>query len=277
MRYLKNNTRTIETFVGNLPKELIGGDAVGDNEIKGTFLPNNVKDVSLSPDGLKAFYLFESGDNMIGTILTISNNKKAQIFDSAFTEWLSLWPNKNIITLTTKPSAQIPGYMYTIDANGRNMTKILSDINGLTTLESPNGKLILFGDNNLRLNIYHTDTRNSDTLGLKSLPEKCVWSNSSDIIYCAVPKSITLNEYPDVWYQGEVSFNDQIWKIDIETGNATLLINPSDIAGGPASPNRGESQGGEEVDGIKLAVDENENYLFFVNKKDNFLWELELK
>ena len=33
----------------------------------------------------------------------------------------------------------------------------------------------------------------------------------------------------------------------------------------------------EEIDGIKPALDESEDYLFFVNKKDSFLWELELK
>ena len=35
--------------------------------------------------------------------------------------------------------------------------------------------------------------------------------------------------------------------------------------------------GGEEIDGIKLATDEGENYLFFVNKKDSYLWEFNLK
>jgi hypothetical protein len=34
---------------------------------------------------------------------------------------------------------------------------------------------------------------------------------------------------------------------------------------------------GEEIDGIKLALDADENYLFFVNKKDSFLWEYSLK
>ena len=33
----------------------------------------------------------------------------------------------------------------------------------------------------------------------------------------------------------------------------------------------------EKLDGIKLALDAGENYLFFVNKKDSFLWELNLK
>lgn len=265
MRYLKTDGRTIETFVGALPKELLGGDTTGENEIKGSFLPNNVKDISVSSDGSKIFYLFESGENMIGAILNLSNNKKIQIFDSPFTEWLSQLPNNNTITLSTKPSARIPGYMYSMDGAGKNLIKVLGDINGLTALMSPNGKLVLYGNSNLSINVYHTDTRNSDVLGIKTLPEKCVWGKISDTIYCAVPKSVTPGEYPDTWYQGEVSFSDQLWKVDLKTGNATLILDPATITGG------------REIDAIKLSLDEGENYLFFVNKKDSFLWKFELK
>jgi len=155
--------------------------------------------------------------------------------------------------------------MYSMDGSGKNLTKILGGVNGLTTKGSPNGKLVLFSDSNLSLRVYHTDTRNSDTLSLRTLPEKCVWGKASDAIYCAVPKSISSGAYPDSWYQGEVSFSDQFWKIDLKTGNATLIIDPMSVSGG------------EEVDGTKLALDESENYLFFVNKKDSFLWELDLK
>jgi hypothetical protein len=273
MRYLKDDGRTIETFIGNLPKELLGEDTTKSNEIKGSFLPNNIKDISVSPNNLGIFYLFtntnNTDENIIGTTLNLPNNKKIQIFDSPFVEWLSSWPNNNTITLTTKPSASIPGYMYSMDASGKNLTKVLGDINGLTTLESPNGKLILFSNTdsvyNLTLNIYHTDTRNSNLLSLKTLPEKCVWNKTNDFIYCAVPKLAPIGEYPDTWYQGEVSFNDQIWKIEVKTGNTTLILDPS------------ASAGGEEIDGIKLALDTNEDNLFFINKKDFFLWKLALK
>ena len=50
MRYLKTDNRTIETFVGALPKEFLGSDSVGTNEIKGSFLPENISDISVSPD-----------------------------------------------------------------------------------------------------------------------------------------------------------------------------------------------------------------------------------
>jgi hypothetical protein len=269
MRYLKADDRTIETFVGNLPREVLGADTTGTNEVKGSFLPNNIKDISLSPDTSKIFYLFNSGDMMVGTILNFLNNRKTQIFDSPFTEWSSSWPNNNIITLSTKPSANVPGYMYTMDSAGKNLSRVLSQINGLTDLMSPNGKLVIYNGNNsssnLPLNVYNKDTRNSFLLGVRTLPEKCVWGRIGDSVYCAVPKSVSPGQYPDTWYQGEVSFSDQLWKIDAVTGNATLLADPATISGG------------EEIDGIKLALDEGENYLFFVNKKDSFLWKLDLK
>ncbi len=268
MRYLKADDKTIETFVGTLPKELLGADTIENNEIKGLFLPENISEVSMAPDDLKILYFFNIGDGVTGITANLRDNKKTQVFESAFTEWLASWPNTKMITLTTKPSANVPGYLYAFDPNKKELNEILGDINGLTTLTSPSGKLILYGNNNLALNIFHTDTKDSNPLGIKTLPEKCIWSKENKInafIYCAVPKIIDPAEYPDAWYQGEVSFSDEIWKIDVEKGNATIIADPVSL------------EGGQEVDGIKLALDENENYLFFVNKKDSYLWELVLK
>lgn len=264
MRYLKENGKTIETFVGNLPKEVLGEEPKENNDVRGFFLPEDVQDMSLSTDATSLLYLFNVGDSAIGTTLELATNKKVQIFESAFTEWLSSYPNLTTINLTTKPTFSIPGYMYTVDPN-KNLTKVLGDINGLTTLTSPNNKLVLYADNNLILSLYHTDTKTSELLGVRTMPEKCVWSKASDAVYCAVPKSTTLGQYPDVWYQGEVSFSDQIWKVDTTTGSATSIIDPATV------------KGGEEIDGIKLMLDNSENYLFFVNKKDSFLWKLDLK
>ena len=289
MRYLKTDPRqgeagnqTIETFVGTLPKEYLGADSIGTSEITGSFLPENISDISVSPDALKIFYLFDIGDSVVGVTFTLQTNTKVQVFDSPFTEWLSFWPNNKMITLTTKPSANVPGFMYAINLDrkpastsaslGGDFNKILSGINGLTTLTSPDGKKVLYGDNNLSLSIFTIETRNSNLLGVKTLPEKCVWGGMSDVIYCSVPKFIDRANYPDSWYQGEVSFSDEIWKIDIVSGNTTMISDPVSISG-PASP----SQGGEGVDSIKLNLDESQNFLFFVNKKDSYFWELELK
>ncbi len=268
MRYLKTDGKTIETFVGSLPKEHLGADSSEMNEVKGSLLPDDIKGVSLSPNTQNLLYLFKSGDNTtIGTTLNFSTGSKNQVFDSSFSEWLPEWPNSSIITLTTKPSAVVVGHIYGLNLNSssKNLNRILGEINGLTTQTSPDGKLILYGNNTLSLSVFNTETKTIGSIGVRTLPEKCVWGKMSDVLYCAVPKTVDAGSYPDTWYQGEVSFEDQIWKIDVATGNTSMVLDPITI------------EGGEDVDGIKLAIDEGEDYLFFVNKKDSFLWGLSLR
>ena len=265
MRYLKTDDRTISTFVGSIPKENLGEDSSGDKEITGTFLPENISDLSLSPDGSKIFYLFNVGEDTVGVTAGMLGDKKTQVFDSPFTEWLTWWPSAKMITLTTKPSYSVPGYMYAIDPDKKDLNQILGNINGLTTLASPNGELVLWGDNSLSLNIYERSTGSRNLLGVKTLPEKCVWGRASDFIYCSVPKFPDSSSYPDIWYRGEVSFLDEIWKIDVKTNSTSIISSLSSI------------NGPEDMDNIKLALDEGENYLLFVNKKDSYLWELYLK
>jgi hypothetical protein len=263
MRYLQENN-IIETFVRTLPKQILGGDIVEDNSTPGSFLPENITDLSISPDASQIFFLFNVQNSSVGITASSTGDKKTQIFVSPFTEWLSQWPNDRMITLTTKPSYNVPGYMYAIDPTKKDFNKILGGINGLTTLTSPSGKMVLYSGNNLSIYLYDTTTKNSKFIGLNTLPEKCVWDKTSTSIYCAVPKDIPAGQYPDSWYMGEISFSDDIWKIDIASGNTILVADPTNV------------QGGEEIDGIKLAVDENQKYLFFVNKKDSYLWEFSL-
>ncbi|MEI8269869.1 MAG: hypothetical protein WCG45_00710 [bacterium] len=264
MRYLKEDQNTIDSFAGTMPKEVLGGDT-SSTELIGTFLPENIKDISVSPNNSSIFYLFENGNNAIGVTATPSGDKKNQIFSSPFTEWLSQWPNNRMITLTTKPSFSVPGFMYSIDPNVKKLNKILGDIKGLTTLTSPSGKLVLYNNNNLSLRIYNTDTENSVSVGIKTMPEKCVWDKNSTIIYCAVPKYLPVSNYPDSWYQGEVSFSDDIWRLNVDNGSAVDIADPNSFTNG------------QDIDGIKLSLDEKGDYLFFVNKKDSYLWELQLK
>jgi len=267
VRYLKDDNTTIESYLGTLPVDLLGADSAGQQTLNGNFLPEGITDMSVSSDGSQLFYLFNVNDNSIGIMTDGTGNKKSQIFTSPFTEWLSQWPSPKMVTLTTKPADGIPGYMYAINTDKKDLTKVIGGINGLTTLTSPSGKLILYStstNGNLATNIFNKDTGTTNTLGAKTLPEKCVWTKDSSYIYCAVPKSLDPVLYPDSWYQGLTSFSDEVWKIDSFSGSATKIADPVALSG-------------EGVDGIKLALDDNEDYLFFINKQDNYLWELKVK
>jgi len=263
MRHLKPNGQTIETIVGTLPKEKLGED-LETNQIKAVFLTDDIRDISLSGDGTKIFYLISVNGGAFGTSMNIADGKKTQIFESAFTEWLSTYPNKNTVALTTKPSGVAVGYMYALDVAKKAFTRVLGPINGLTTLMSPDGKKVLYSNGALTLSLYTIATKESVPLGVRTLPEKCVWSNGNEVVYCAVPDQIPNGIYPDSWYQGEVSFRDKIWKINTEDGSAKIIADPTALVG-------------EDIDSIKLALDADEYYLFFVNKKDSFLWEFDLR
>lgn len=263
-RYL-NNLNKIQTFLGSISKEILGGDSTTISEVNGTFLPEGIGEVAISPDQKKIFYIYNQGENTTGFVSLISGESKNQVFNSSFNEWLVSWPSDNTITLTTKPSFNSPGYMYKLDINKKILTKVLGGISGLTTLTSPTDTQVLYSNsknNSIDLYVYEKDTGNSNQLGAKTLPEKCVWVKSGLAIYCSVPKFIQDGEYPDDWYQGSVSFSDDLWKIDTITMTGQKILD--------------FEEGGESIDGINLKLDTEEKFLFLMNKKDSSLWRVEL-
>lgn len=234
-----------------------------EQETEGVFLPENISELAVSSDSEKIFYLIDTSSSSIGTIYNLGSGKTAQIFGSEFTEWLTQWPNKNTITLTTKPSGGVAGVMYFLDVNTEDSKKILSGIDGLTTLTSPDGKKILYSESNrsgFTLNLYNVEDSTHQILPIRTLPEKCVWSNKeTNTLYCSVPVSVSAGKYPDRWYKGLVSFSDKVWVVDTEKHTTKLIADPTNEAR-------------EEIDGIKLTLDPKEDFLFFVNKKDFSLW-----
>lgn len=237
-------------------------------ESDGVFLPENISDVAVSQEkGDRMFYVIPVGDSSAGITVGFDGKKQAQVFDSPLKEWLSFWPNNKLITLTTKPSQNVPGFMFFLDTQTSKTTKILGRINGLTTLTSSDGKNVLYSESKsggIDLYVYDVAKNAKTKLSLATLPEKCVWSKlKKEVLYCGVPQTAPSGGLPDNWYQGVVSFSDDIWMIDIATGITTMLVSPQKVAG-------------EEIDLIKPLLSPDESFLLFVNKKDSLPWSLKL-
>ena len=263
MRYLKQDGETIASFVGSLPTYTLGGDQAPE-EMEGSFLPDNITSIGVSEDN-RMFYITESEDSVSGIVSNYIGSSKIQIFDSPFTEWLVEWPSQSAITVATKASASALGYIYSINPANGDFNKLIGDIPGLTGKLNSKGNLLLYANSDLGLNVMDIDTGYIESLRIKTLPEKCVWSGVDSIMYCAVPKTIDSNfVYPDSWYQGEVSFIDQIWEIDIIAGTEKAILDPISV------------RGGENMDIVDMKMDSNKEYLFFINKKDSMLWSLKL-
>ncbi|MBP9802718.1 MAG: hypothetical protein KBD14_00185 [Candidatus Pacebacteria bacterium] len=263
MRYLKNND-TIVTFLGEISKDVIGGDSENAHEIFGSFLPDGIKDISVSKEKNEFFYLTNSRDGVIGNLIN-EKGEKIQVFNSSFSEWNSHFPNKDYVILNTRPSGLVDGFSYILNLKNKDFNKILGNIKGLTTLSNNTLSTILYSDNNLSIKLFDLSREETRNLRLRTHPEKCVWSNDNVILYCAIPKEIEADLiYPDAWYQGEVSYNDEIWKIDTYTGAKTKLIDPNTL------------YENENIDAINLSLDKDEKTLFFMNKVDSYLWALRL-
>jgi hypothetical protein len=267
IRYLKDKTINVETFSVKINpatttlNEFEGG-------IDGNHLAENIGALAINPIGDKLFYLTSNLAGSSGFISKIDGLNKKLVFESPLIEWNVSWPKEEIITMTTRPASTIPGYMYFLNSKTGSFSKVLGGIRGLTTKTNSSTSEVLYSDssrNTSRLYLFKTKNNESKLLPWNTFPEKCLWSNTdSKIIYCAVPKTLETGNYPDVWYQGLVSFTDDIWRINTDTGASTLVF---DI----------QKEADKNIDITDFQIDKNDNYLFFTNKTDLTLWSLNLK
>jgi len=229
-----------------------------------TSLPDNTPFMATAEDGGNKIIYLENGVNAsLGALATFNDFTVSTIFNSAFTEWLPQFPNQNLITLTTKPSAKVAGHLFFINPKTKSVTKILGEINGLTTLTSRDGKRVLYAETTgdvPELSVYDIANKTTNPLLLQTLPEKCVWgSKNSTMIYCAIPQSLPRASYPDQWYQGLVTFSDALWEIDTVTGRVEKIMTPSDFRA-------------PILDMVNLAISSNDSHLVFMNKISGTPW-----
>ncbi len=238
-------------------------------EITSSPLPDRIEDVIMSPDGKEMFYLMRTNTNGISGIKkTFASGKSEEIFHSPFHEWLSQWNEKQNIQLTTKASALVLSYTYGLNPTTGEYRKTIKERKGLTTLASPdNTKIFIhYVENGEDKNaLYYKDIGEEIPLiNIKTFPEKCTWTKNSAKLYCFVPNNLQKEgEYPDRWYQGLELFSDQLWEIDGKSADENLI---SDIP----------EEYQKNLDAIKVNIDEDEHYLYFIDKGTETLWSYRL-
>lgn len=261
IRYIKEDNQTIETYFATVPKQILGGDGSA-GELTGKFLEKNIIDLSISPKKDAAFLQTINTAGALGGIMTLLDENKKQVFTSPFSEWLSQWIKDDTITMTTKASGFVEGHMYGFNTKTSAFTKIFGGIFGLTTNTNPSLTKILFSKSTERgiiFGLHNRDDLKNYNLNVTTLPEKCTWSATGGTIYCAVPKLIPGAVYPDEWYQGVVSFNDQIVRLDpTQLYENEVLVDPE--------------YEGVVVDAVQLQVDKTELYTAFIDKKTGMLY-----
>src|SRR3989339_96590 len=261
VRYFDDNIGAIKTRILNNIGTPVADEFLSTEEL---FLPDFIPFMAVAEDGAdKIFYLQNSGVTSAGYVSTFKDTEVSNIFASSFTEWLPQFPNQKLVTLTTKPSSDVPGYLFFLDTKTKVLSKVLSGINGLTTLTSRDGNRVLYAEirnGAPELMTYDIANKEMRSLSPQTLPEKCVWgTKEATVVYCAVPQSLPTADYPDQWYQGLLSFSDDIWKIDTKTGIAEKILTPSEL-------------NVSSLDIINPVLSLDDTYLLFMNKVTGTPW-----
>lgn len=212
---------------------------------KTTPLNKNIADFAFGPDNQFVYYL----DGQ----LYLSNNdytKVNTLYSIKISDPILNWLG-NKIYITAPASDFAVGALFSFDPIEKLLIKIVSGPALLASYSADGNKIISSSKNIL-----------SVTSAVKTLANKCVFSNSVKEIYCAVPKSTPEKFVLDDYYQGLVEFNDEFWKINLDSG-AKVLIKSSEA-----------TQGG--VDAQSLLLSPAEDYLIFINQKDGKLYSLRL-
>ncbi len=273
LRRTDGSNNNIQTIYSTIEESSDTADVeAGVKKLNGHILPPSTIDMDISPDGKKIFYLIRNGDSIIGSISDLTKGKPSekmtQIWSSPIKEWQVAWSSNNQISLTTKPSYNSEGSLFSISLNRGNLfDKELGNIPGLTALVNNKGSIIVYTETTgtgFMTYSYEKDGEGVGVFPVRTLPEKCVFSKiNENIIYCGVPSVIIGANYPDAWYQGVRSFADSIWAIDLELNTGRVIIDNN------AFP--------EEVDIKKPVLSESEEYFGFINKKDNTPWIAKIK
>lgn len=262
VRGLTGDSDTIETKYGVLQTESATSSVL---TVKLTDLLLNITQMTISPNKEQIFGILPT--NIRGFLSRKDGSNQTNIFSSPFHEWLVSWPTAQTIVLNTKPSGVADGYAYTLNPTTRAFVKLVGNKKGLTTLMSPDGNQVLVGESPLgtmKLNVLDRRTSELKDLYVRTLPEKCVWSRKQvNLIYCAIPESISYNTYPDAWYVGTVTFSDIIWSLDVKTNEVRQILQPV-------------STTNQTFDVMNMTLSKDENFLMFQDKNDLSLWSYQL-
>lgn len=98
-------------------------------------------------------------------------------------------------------------------------------------------------------------------LSVPMLASKTVWSLDGKTVFYAAPSFPEGTIVPDDYESGKVMTKDTFWKLNTEDGKKERLVDLGSIT--------------TETDAANLAISPNSRSLFFINKRDGFIYRLD--
>ena len=238
---------------------------------KGTSLSENISAVSWQNNG-KMLYVYFDAARKSGS-LNIANPDGSdwhKITDiSAKNLTVAPIPMSGLISFWNKPDAFSETILQSVSPLNMEKKVLIKGFFGVDYLWSPNGSILLEssvdkkGGSKMQLGITNSSGGEYKNLSIPTLVSKCTWSKDSKFIYYAQPNSIPENSVmPNDYMENKFNTSDTFWKINLETGEKSRLINLDELQ--------------TKYDATSLFLNSSESLLFFINKVDGKLYKLTL-
>jgi len=251
MRYAYGDT--IKTITANIPSFIEGADP---RPLTGQqTLPDNVSSFAVSASGNAYSYLLP---NLSGSSVYSFNSKgTVSVSSSPLKEWTLTYGGETAY-MFNKPAAYLEGSVFSLPTK----EYIVGGKTGLMALPNPQGDRTLasmWSSSGLATFISSKKTGLS-VLEFRTLASKCVWMDSVQLL-CGIPSSVPSGSegLPDDWFQGTVSFSDDVYLVNADSGAVTGLLNLAETPGNP-------------FDLIKPHINKTNSSFVFTNKEDGSLW-----
>ncbi|MEK7505468.1 MAG: hypothetical protein AAB597_01025 [Patescibacteria group bacterium] len=262
LRYLGNEDKII-SFLGEI-KEATSTEG----KITGSFLPENISSISPYKNGILYLLPGESGSSLYTA--AADGSKKTSIYSSPLREWVPITAGDTTLLLS-KSSAYVFGYLYSL--SGGVISRVSGPTPGLTTSSNQLSTKVLvagYSGGGLSLSLKNLADGVETPLAVSTFPEKCVFRKtknekgvSLESLICAVPKSLPRTVYPDAWYRGEVSLDDEVFEISLKDGVVSSLAAPDSVEG-------------VVFDATNLSISPDGKVLGFIDKSSSRLFTLSL-
>lgn len=235
--------------------------------LEGRPLPNDIISTAFSPNSSAVAYLLAKGDGTTLFVEQTQTGTRKELWSSPLKNLTIRWDSTNIMVYTN-PTSHTVGVVWLIDPVSGKATKILGGENALAAKGRADGSKILYslfeqaGVPSLR--VRDLTTSNVTYMPMATVVEKCAWGPvGTSYVYCAIPRAPLGKGFVDGMYQGIVATDDVLWRFNVDTGEASQLIDLFDTLK-------------VRLDVEYPMVSNDGQYLIFKTRKNDYLWALQL-
>jgi len=233
-----------------------------DSNLIGIALQPGANNISFSSDEDVLYAISNKGDTQ-GYTHNIHTLVQSELFSIDYSNLDIAWGSDlEEMYLTTKPSKELEGFIYTTKDNV--LTPTIFSAYGLSALFS-NDYIIATHINGDIYTSIAVDTLESEyELPIIALKEKCVPDTIiTGYLWCAAPFTDTTPSFVEDWYKGTVTSDDSLWHVDILGQTAQLSATPKNLIG-------------RQIDVLSIKINTAGSNLSFINKIDHTLWLYDL-